>query len=254
MVESDPNMSTYLSVPKVTVAISLFNYGRFIERAIKSVCEQTIASEVELIIVDDASTDNSLEAVRDFQNTNKSLVNRLASFHCEVHKINKGLAEARNTAFQLASSENILVLDADNFLLPQACACLLSNLTKSPKSVGAAYPILAVQGHSYQSLANELPWNPKGFVSGNYIDAMALVRREAWQKVGGFQHTPGGWEDYDFWCRFVEYGIEARQVPKILAVYQHHMDSMKNSETNLCKTNLCKLLMKRHPWLRLKTH
>ena len=37
MVESDPNMSTYHSVPKVTVAISLFNYGRFIKRAIKSV-------------------------------------------------------------------------------------------------------------------------------------------------------------------------------------------------------------------------
>ena len=151
MVESDPNMSTYHSVPKVTVAISLFNYGRFINRAIKSVCEQTIASEVELIIVDDASTDNSLDAVRDFQNTNKSLINRLASFHCEVHKINQGLAETRNTAFQLASSENILVLDADNFLLPQACACLLSNLTKSPKSVGAAYPNMSVQGHSYQS-------------------------------------------------------------------------------------------------------
>ena len=99
-----------------------------------------------------------------------------------------------------------------------------------------------------------MPWNPKGFISGNYIDAMALVRREAWQKVGGFQHTPGGWEDYDFWCRFVEYGIEARQVQKILAVYQHHMDSMKNSETNLCKEKLCKLLMKRHPWLKLKTH
>ncbi len=246
-------MNTDYSVPRITVAISLFNYGHFIKRAIKSVCEQTIASEVELIVVDDASTDNSIDVVQDFQHTNKLLINRLASFHCEIHKTNQGLAEARNTAFQLASTENILVLDADNFLLPQACECLLRSLTKSPKSVGAVYPILAVEGHTYQSLANELPWNPKGFISGNYIDAMALIRREAWQKVGGFQHTPGGWEDYDFWCRFVEYGIDALQVQKILAVYQHHEDSMKNSETDLCKSKLCKLLMKRHPWLKLTT-
>ena len=245
-------MTTDFANPRLTVAISLFNYGQYINYALKSVCEQTIASEVELIVVDDASTDNSMDIVNDFLHSNKSLVNRLASFRCEIHEKNQGLAKTRNTAFQLASTENIQ-LDADNFLLPQACACLLSSMTKSPETVGAVYPIMAVQGHSQQSLANELPWNPRGFISGNYIDAMALIRREAWREVGGFQHTPGGWEDFDFWCRFVEHGIDALQVPKILAVYRHHEDSMKNSETNSCELDLCKLLMKRHPWLKLTT-
>ena len=136
-----------------------------------------MASKVELIVVDDASTDASVSVVSRFQNNNPALISRLASFHCEVHERNQGLAQARNTAFRLASSENILVLDADNFLLPQACACLLRALVKAPKSIGAVYPILAVQGHPYQKIANELPWDPQRFVTGNYVDAFAMVRR-----------------------------------------------------------------------------
>ena len=244
-------MNLATSPPRATVAISLFNYGNYIERAIMSVCEQTIASEIELIVVDDASTDNSVNIVRQFQLDNPSLIQRLAAFRCELHERNLGLAEARNTAFKLASADSVLVLDADNFLLPQACACLVNALTSAHDSVGAVYPILAVQGHSFQCLANELPWNTKRFLTGNYVDAFAVVRRDAWQSVGGFHHTPGGWEDFDFWCRFVEFGWSALQVPKFLGVYRHHGDSMKNTETELRHAELCQLLQQRHPWLEL---
>ena len=103
-------MTIDFSRPLVTVAISLFNYGKFIERALESVCMQTIASKTELIVVDDASTDDSLEVVRNFQCDNSAMISRLASFHCEVHARNRGLAEARNTAFHLARATNILCL------------------------------------------------------------------------------------------------------------------------------------------------
>ena len=64
-------MNTSFSRPHVTVAISLFNYSQFIERALQSVCEQTMASKVELIVVDDASTDASVSVVSRFQNNNQ---------------------------------------------------------------------------------------------------------------------------------------------------------------------------------------
>jgi glycosyltransferase involved in cell wall biosynthesis len=252
-VERAQPMTGASTKPQLTVAISLFNYGHYIERALASVCEQTIASVVELIVVDDASTDNSGDVLHRFQRNYASLIARLAGFHCEIHERNRGLAEARNTAFHLANASSVLVLDADNFLLPQACSCLLRSLEAAPQFVGAVYPILAVQGHPLQGLANELPWDPQRFRTGNYIDALALVRLEAWQSVGGFKHTPGGWEDFDFWCRFVEHGWSAQQVPKLLGVYQHHSDSMKNSETALRQVELCELLQRRHPWLELTT-
>ena len=61
---------------------------------------------------------------------------------------NQGLA-ARNTAFQLSRTENVLVLDADNLLLPKACAHLLSALESRLR--WESYPLLAVEGHSSKS-------------------------------------------------------------------------------------------------------
>ena len=161
------------------------------------------------------------------------------------------MAEARNTAFELANSDYVLILDADNFLLNQACEQLLHALSCAPENIGAAYPILAVEGHKSQKLLNELPWNPEKFIRGNYIDALALVRRKAWKVVGGFHHIPGGWEDFDFWCRFVECGLSAQQIPKLLAVYCHHEDSMKNTSTEYYQGKLRQILEQRHPWLKL---
>ena len=77
-------MTNSFCFPKVTVAISLYNYSHYIERAIQSVCTQTIASSIELIIVDDASTDNSVDVVRSFQHKYSSLISRLTTFHYEI--------------------------------------------------------------------------------------------------------------------------------------------------------------------------
>ena len=240
-----------MELPKVAIIISNYNYGKYVVEAIKSALNQDYEGDIRIVVVDDGSSDDSLQVVKRFQRENTSMVKCLTAFHCEVHDQNRGLAEARNTAFRLSNSDNILILDADNFLLDQACEQLLHALEYAPKSVGAVYPILAVEGHKTQKLANELPWNPTKFRTGNYIDALALVRRKAWEIVGGFRCTHGGWEDFDFWCRFVENGLSAQQIPKLLAVYCHHEDSMKNAATEDCQTRLRLLLNQRHPWLKL---
>ena len=236
---------------QLSVAISLFNYGHYIGAALRSICQQTIASSIEVIVVDDASTDDSVTVVEMFQRQQASLLARLADFKLVKHPCNRGLAEARNSAFSLASTSQVLILDADNRLLPEACAFLLDALQAAPPHVGASYPLLAVEGHPSQPIANELPWDPRRLRTGNTLDALTLVRRSAWERVGGFAHTPGGWEDYDFWCRFVEADLSAIQVPQLLAIYQHHGDSMKNSETVAREQELRRLLQARHPWLKL---
>ena len=244
-------MSAATGTARLSVAISLYNYAHYIAAAMASVCRQTIAPVIELIVVDDASTDASVAAVERFQREQPELLGRLAAFRLERHPRNRGLAEARNTAFASANAAQVLVLDADNRLLPEACELLLAALETAPAEVGAAYPLLVVEGHPSQSIANELPWNPERLRQGNTLDALALVRVAAWRQVGGFVHTPGGWEDYDFWCRFVEAGLRAVQVPQLLAVYHHHGDSMKNSETAARESELRRLLQERHPWLAL---
>jgi glycosyltransferase involved in cell wall biosynthesis len=244
-------MSSRRDSLQLSVAISLYNYGHYIAGTVASVCRQSIASSIELIVVDDASSDDSLEVLDRFRRERPELLARLGAFHLERHSRNRGLAEARNSAFAYASTPQVLVLDADNTLLPEASAWMLRALLAASDRVGATYPLLRVEGHPRQCLANELPWDPLRFRQGNYVDALALVRCQAWQQVGGFVHTPGGWEDFDFWCRFVEHGLRAEQVPQLLAIYRHHGDSMKNSETVTREVELRQLLVQRHPWLAL---
>jgi hypothetical protein len=82
---------------------------------------------------------------------------------------------------------------------------------------------------------------------------MALIRKAAWAGVGGYEPIPFGWEDYDFWCKCVEYGLWGSHVPKLLAKYRVHDQSMlaKVTDIPVNKSMLMEVLEKRHPWLRL---
>jgi GT2 family glycosyltransferase len=81
---------------------------------------------------------------------------------------------------------------------------------------------------------------------------MALVSKPAWQQVGGYtQLAASGWEDYDFWCKFVEHGLSCAFVPEILCRYRSHAASMSNVETNPNAGSLILEMSLRHPWLEL---
>ena len=94
-------------------------------------------------------------------------------------------------------------------------------------------------------------WQQEQLRAGNVVDAMALVRRSAWEAVGGYSHIPGGWEDFDFWCKLIETGHHGVLCPEVLATYQRHGESMLQSHTNHQQRQLSRLLQHRHPWLQL---
>ena len=68
------------------------------------------------------------------------------------------------------------------------------------------------------------PFEPGRLIGGNYIDALALVSKEAWAAVGGYGvFRVMGWEDFDFWCRLVENGFWGCRVgDSPLAEYRVH--------------------------------
>lgn len=228
----------------VTVAVSLYNYQSYIGDALDSVVQQTHAN-TELIVVDDASTDGSIAVARSWIEQSGA---RLARARLLAHRKNAGLAQARNTAFAAAGNEFVFVLDADNALYPDAIAKLLSACLSS--GAEAAYSHLEYFGHASGLCASSF-WNPPGLATGNYIDAMALIRKSAWQAVGGYSHIEFGWEDYDLWCKFVERGFRGVFVPEILCRYRMHPASMLHRSTSPNIGRLRAEMMKRHPWLRL---
>ena len=237
--------------PRASVCISLYNYGNYILAALESVFGQTFP-DLELIVVDDASTDSGPAKVQSWLDEYSYRFNRTILLQ---HRSNGGLASARNTAFEAATSDWCFVLDADNTLEPEALSACMAIASQVPGQVAVIHPLIRdcphPSGHGLPTLLPSLPWQQQRLSAGNYIDAMALVRRSAWRKVGGYAHIIGGWEDYDFWCSLIGAGFQGLQCPKVLARYNRHQDSMQASTTQPQLRRLSRLLQARHPWLQL---
>ncbi len=230
----------------VSVIVPLYNYENLVVEALDSVAAQTLAA-LDLIIVDGHSTDGSLAVATKWAGENAARFNRIVVLK---NQANYGLGFCRNSGFDAADSPYVLPLDADNRLRADCCAKLLAAIEES----GAAYVYPTIQhfGASDAQISNA-PYNPQRFVAGNYIDAMALVSKEAWTMVGGYDHVRYGWEDYDLWSRMAEIGLAGEWLDVVLADYRVHPQSMMKTQT-VIPQNFRDLVLNysaRHPWTTL---
>ena len=235
-----------LGAAEVTVIIPVYNYEGPVIEALESVRLQTL-EPLDLVVIDDGSTDDSAGLVLEWARRHAGRFNRLI---VRRHRANAGLGFARNSGFAAAETPFVLPLDADNRLRPACCATLLERLRAGRAAF--AYPALQQFGDKSE-VFNDAPYSPGRLVTGNYIDAMALIAKWAWAAAGGYDHVRFGWEDYDFWCRLAELGLWGEQVPEILAEYRVHRASMLASSTDKHgnKRQLIADMHRRHPWLRI---
>lgn len=228
--------------PRLTVTVSLYNYRQYVNACLDSVCAQTI-NEIELIIVDDHSTDDSADVAAQWLSQHYK---HFARARLVQHSVNHGLAFARNTAFRYADSPFVFVLDADNLLYPRCLERLLDALGRCDATF--AYCLLEKFGDQ-TGLENTRTWNPAALQFGNFIDAMVLFRRKDWEAVGGYAtDMPAmGWEDFELWFRLANAGGWGIQVPEILARYRVRRNSMLHVITNPNANLLWDYLRKKYP-------
>lgn len=108
-------------MPKISIVIPLYNKGPYIKTSIDSVLNQTY-DDYELVIVDDGSTDNSVEVIKNSYTSEKIRI---------IQKENGGPSSARNRGVQEARGEWIVFLDADDLLLPKALSYFSSLIKKN---------------------------------------------------------------------------------------------------------------------------
>ncbi|MGK7911230.1 MAG: glycosyltransferase family 2 protein [Synechococcus sp.] len=109
--------------PRVSVIIPTYNVEEYIGRAIESALNQSIA-DIEVIVVDDASTDGTLSIVKGFAERDP----RVIAIACSE---NAGAAAARNLGFDAANGEWICPLDADDWFSPNRLSTLLESVPDS---------------------------------------------------------------------------------------------------------------------------
>jgi len=231
--------------PRVSVLVTLYEFERHVEAALHSVAASTLRS-VEVLIVDDASTDGSVDCVRAWMRERPD-VPALLVRHCW----NRGLPHARNTAIDFARGEMAFVLDADNALYPEGLARLVDALDADP---GADFAYGVIECFSIEGPAGLLSigeWEPERLRSHNWIDAMALIRTEPLRRGGGFATDPRlhGIEDYDLWCRMAEEGRRGVAVPEIVGRYRVSEHGMLRSTSGISSMDAMSVLIERHPTL-----
>jgi glycosyltransferase involved in cell wall biosynthesis len=231
--------------PSVTAIVTLYNYAQYVEQCLDSIAAQT-QKGIELVVVDDHSKDGGLEIVSRWLDKNEGA---FVAYQLVAHTENMGLAYARNTAFEYASADRVFVMDADNALYPRAIERCMGAMTDA--GAAGAYTQLELFGDR-PGIGDADFWSKDRFKPKNYIDAMALVSKAAWAKVGGYsQLVANGWEDYDFWCKFVEHDLSCAFVPELLCRYRTHAESMSMTETIPKANDLILQMSIRHPWLDL---
>jgi glycosyltransferase involved in cell wall biosynthesis len=230
---------------EVAVVVPLYNYAGTVGEALESVIAQDLAA-LAIIVIDDCSADEGgQEAITVLR---PHAGRRFAAARVVRHRRNQGLSMARNSGIAWSDEPYLFMLDADNRLRPPALSRLLDALHCS--SADFAYSQLRMFGDE-EGIGLADIWQPSRLAAGNYIDAMALIRREALLAAGGYAVLADdhGWEDYDLWCRFVEQGFAGVFLPELLCDYRVHAASMLRSRTNKHQEALMAEMRLRHPGL-----
>jgi glycosyltransferase involved in cell wall biosynthesis len=179
--------------PLVSVIIPNHNYGKFLNQSLCSVLEQTYKN-LEIIVVNNGSTDNSLDVLKSFGSAIKI-----------IDQHNMGQSNARNIGIRQSSGTIIALLDADDVWLPDKIERQLSLLTNEKQLIYCGIHIVNSKADvildsvipEYRDNCNEFflqsPW--KAIVIGG--ESTALFTRSLYEKVGGFNihlTTSSGWD------------------------------------------------------------
>jgi glycosyltransferase involved in cell wall biosynthesis len=165
----DQSVSEY---PLVSVIISSYNYGRFLEEAIDSALDQTY-SNVEVIVVDDGSTDDSRRIIAGYGE-------RIVT----VSKENGGQASACNVGFQASKGEIVIFLDADDRLLPATVQRVVAAF-QSKSGVAKVQYRLQIVNSSGKPSGEFIPASTLPLPSGDVRQTMLEHGSYVWPSTSG---------------------------------------------------------------------
>jgi len=202
----------------VSVVIPCYNLGEFLDEAVDSVLAQTF-QDFEILIVDDGSTDERTQALLASYSRPRTRV---------IRTENHGLPAAKNIGAAQTVGKYLCMLDADDRLDPHYMAVSVAALEQD-QTVAFASHWLRTFGEE------EKDWTPAGcdfpgLLDLNTVNGAALVRREAFNAVGGFDESMrDGCEDWDFWISLVARGLRGIVIPEILFHYRRRPGSMSRT-------------------------
>lgn len=216
---------------KVTVVMNFYNEEKYLSQAIESILNQTY-QDFELLLVDDASTDNSNEIANSYTDSRIRIIR---------NQTNQGLAYGRNVGMREARGEYVAFADADDYSAAnrielevkclENCKSVLavscwSNYIDEDGKLMEHEPSILLDTHEVKA----------SFLFGNpFSNPGSMIRRDVYEKYGIFQEKElRVSQDYFFWLQVLEVG-ELKILPEKLLFYRVHnskasQDAKKNKK------------------------
>jgi glycosyltransferase involved in cell wall biosynthesis len=214
-----------ITTPRVSIVIVTYNREAFLPLAVRSVLCQTF-EDFELLILDDASTDRSPEAIRDL------FTDRRITY--VKHARNLGINANRNSGLALAKGDYVAMIDSDDVWLDPSKLQQQVDLLDGDRRcglVGTHAKVLDGSGKVIGELRPEsdpVAIRNRMLIRNQFIQSSVLIRKRALDRAGWYDATIPIWEDYELWLRLGETST-LRNIPLMLTGYRCHTGNISRA-------------------------
>jgi len=210
----------------LTVIIPNFNYAAFVERAIRSVLDQDYGF-IELIVVDDGSTDDSLAVIAAALKDQ----DRLHGYKVIPFEKNRGKLAALNAALEVATGEYTIILDSDDWIVDDYASRCIDELRAAraqDAQVGFVYTdcTLVDEGGHFVDRGRSTAFDAELVGRLSFLPEPALTLTEALCEAAPFDESIRRATKHHKWCRIVENGWTGQHLAEPLFYYRMHGDNM----------------------------
>lgn len=211
----------------LTVYVTNYNYGSYIEEALNSLFRQTF-QDFDILIIDDGSTDNSKEIIEKYSSHEKVKV---------IFQQNSGLNVSNNVALRVSKSKYIMRLDADDYLVDNALELMINKL-EADNGLGLVFPDYYIvsgkgeilhkeQRHKFSKEVSMLDQPAHG--------ACTMIRREFLLNLGGYDESFTCQDGYDLWIKFIS-NHKVDNINEPLFYYRQHGNNLTRNEERILFT------------------
>lgn len=206
--------------PLISIVIANYNYGRYLEMAIRSVITQSQIDRCELIVIDGGSTDNSVETIKKYDD-------RISYW---VSERDSGQSEAFNKGFSKARGKYLTWLNADDVMVAGCLERVVDAMEANPDCEWFTGNTIRVTN---EGNVVELWWGPHFIPKWLQRDGRPIAvygptsffSRRIFNAAGGMKLYQNFMMDTDLWMRFVMMGVMQRRVNCFCWVFRMHLES-----------------------------
>ncbi len=207
-----------MNTPLLSIVIPNFNYGRFFSRIAHALGQQTFGLDsVEIILVDDGSTDGSRQMTSPFDALPTHAFKPLWLDHCGSP------GTVRNHGLAQTAGDYLLCLDPDDIPAPDYVSACITSLKRNPDA-GLAYTDFILEEKDRARTVRLPDFAPALLANQNILPPSAVIRRSVWEKSEGYRDNTT-YEDWDFWIQAALNGHEGIRVPRPLFTHVVHGDN-----------------------------